>query len=243
MQHHAYVASETELDLAQLNTEFAQSTAPDILRRAIQDIFSGRIGLVSSFGAESAILLHLVAQVEPALPIIFLNTGKLFGETLRFRDRLQARLGLTDIRALAPHPDDLEKHDPKGDLWTRDTDACCHIRKVLPQAHATRGFDALITGRKRFQTKERAQMDIIERDADGTYKLNPLANWGLEDLKSYIETHNLPRHPLVKDGFLSIGCMPCTSRVAPGEDYRSGRWQGQDKEECGIHLNVDGDGI
>ncbi len=227
--------------LSELNTSYAALSAQDILRDAIETRFAGRIGIVSSFGAESVILLHMIAAIDPTTPVIFLNTGKLFGETLRYRDRLQGLLGLTDVRAIGPHPDDLKQGDPKGTLWQRDTDGCCHIRKVLPQARAIAGFDALITGRKRFQTGARQEMDIIEQDSEGRYKVNPLANWQLDDLKNYIEAHNLPRHPLVKDGYLSIGCMPCTARVEAGGDYRSGRWVDSDKDECGIH--IDGDGI
>lgn len=230
-------------DLAALNADYDALSAQDILRHAIETQFTGRIATVSSFGAESAILLHMISEIDPSVPVIMLNTGKLFGETLRFRDRLQDKLRLTDVRTTYPHADDLLDGDPKGGLWQRDTDACCHIRKVLPQARAVRGFDALITGRKRFQTNTRATMDIVERDKDGRYKVNPLANWNLDQLKDYIKTHNLPRHPLVKDGYLSIGCMPCTARVEEGSDYRSGRWADSDKDECGIHLNVDGNGI
>lgn len=237
------ISGNAALDLAALNAHYETLSAPDVLRHAIETQFAGRIITVSSFGAESAILLHMISEIDPSVPVIMLNTGKLFGETLRFRDRLQDKLKLTDIRTAYPHPDDLQNADPRGGLWQRDTDACCHIRKVLPQARAIAGFDALITGRKRFQTATRARMDIVERDTDGRYKVNPLANWDLEHLKSYIETHNLPRHPLVKDGFLSIGCMPCTTKVEEGGDYRSGRWANSDKDECGIHLNVDGDGI
>lgn len=226
-----------------LNADYEALAAPEILHHAITEQFAGRIAIVSSFGAESVILLHMIAQIDPTLPVIFLNTGKLFGETLRYRDRLQTQLGLTDIRSVAPHPQDLLDTDPKGSLWQRDTDGCCHIRKVLPQARAIAPFEALITGRKRFQTNTRQSMDIIEQDADGRYKVNPLANWTLDQLKADIETHNLPRHPLVKDGFLSIGCMPCTNRVEEGGDYRSGRWADSDKDECGIHLNTGGDGI
>ena len=229
--------------LAALNAGFEGQDASAVLRACIDTHFAGRIGIVSSFGAESVVLLHLVAQIDPTVPVIFLNTGKLFGETLRYRDRLQQSLGLTDIRSVAPHPADLLQKDPKGALWSRDTDGCCHIRKVLPQARAIAGFEALITGRKRFQTGARQMMDIVEIDTDGRYKVNPLANWQLDDLKAYIETHQLPRNPLVKDGYLSIGCMPCTQKVEEGGDYRSGRWAGSDKDECGIHLNVDGDGI
>ncbi len=231
------------IDLPAINALYESLSPQEILRHAITEAFVERICIVSSFGAESVILLHMISQIDPSVPVIFLNTGKLFGETLRYRDRLQSVLGLTDIRSVGPHPDDLKASDPKGSLWQRDTDGCCHIRKVLPQARAVSGFDALITGRKRFQTDTRQTMDVIEASTDGRYKINPLANWQLDELKSYIETHNLPRHPLVKDGYLSIGCMPCTSKVADGGDYRSGRWAGSDKDECGIHLNVDGDGI
>ncbi len=231
------------LDLAPLNARYETMSAQEILRHAIQEQFVDRITIVSSFGAESVILLHMISQIEPSLPVIMLNTGKLFGETLRYRDRLQDKLKLTDVRTNFPHPDDLLSEDPKGGLWQRDTDACCDLRKVRPQARAVAPFDALITGRKRFQTGTRATMDIIERDTDGRFKLNPLANWQLDELKAYIEQHDLPRHPLVKDGYLSIGCMPCTHKVKEGEDYRSGRWADSDKDECGIHLNIDGDGI
>jgi len=231
------------LDLAPLNARYEAMTAQEILRHAIHEQFVDRITIVSSFGAESVILLHMISQIEPNLPVIMLNTGKLFGETLRYRDRLQDKLKLTDVRTNFPHPDDLLADDPKGSLWQRDADACCDLRKVRPQARAVAPFDALITGRKRFQTGTRATMDIIERDTDGRFKLNPLANWQLDELKAYIEQHDLPRHPLVKDGYLSIGCMPCTNKVAEGEDYRSGRWADSDKDECGIHLNIDGDGI
>ena len=219
------------LDLAPLNARYEAMTAQEILRHAIHEQFVDRITIVSSFGAESVILLHMISQIEPSLPVIMLNTGKLFGETLRYRDRLQDKLKLTDVRTNFPHPDDLLADDPKGSLWQRDTDACCDLRKVRPQARAVAPFDALITGRKRFQTGTRATMDIIERDTDGRFKLNPLANWQLDELKAYIEQHDLPRHPLVKDGYLSIGCMPCTNKVAEGEDYRSGRWADSDKDE------------
>ena len=231
------------LDLAPLNAGYEAMTAQEILRHAIHEQFVDRITIVSSFGAESVILLYMISQIEPSLPVIMLNTGKLFGETLRYRDRLQDKLKLTDVRTNFPHPDDLFADDPKGSLWQRDTDACCDLRKVRPQARAVAPFDALITGRKRFQTGTRATMDIIERDTDGRFKLNPLANWQLDELKAYIEQQDLPLHPLVKDGYLSIGCMPCTNKVAEGEDYRSGRWADSDKDECGIHLNIDGDGI
>lgn len=231
----------------QLSARYAGADGDAVLRAMIEQEFKGRICVVSSFGAEASVLLHKVAQIDPTVPIIFLNTGKLFGETLRYRDRLQASLGLADVRAIGPHNDDLTATDPAGDLWSKSTDACCHIRKILPQQRALQGFDAVITGRKRFQTNARASMAQIEiEDAEtGRVRVNPLADYDLPTLNAYVETHKLPRHPLVKDGYLSIGCMPCTSKVKEGEDYRSGRWADEDKEECGIHKPefVYGDGI
>lgn len=228
--------------LAELRQRYAGADATRLVQAMIQDEFAGRITTVSSFGSESVVLLHLIAQIDPTVPVIFLNTGKLFGETLRYRDRLQAKLGLTDLRSIGPHPDDERALDADGTLWSRDPDACCNFRKVLPLRRALAGFEAEITGRKRFQTLARAGISPIE--LNGTrFVVNPLHGWSLTDLVEYIEKHDLPRHPLVADGFLSIGCMPCTQRVKDGEDYRSGRWAGSDKDECGIHENVEGDGI
>ena len=184
---------------------------------------------------KSAVLLHLVAEIDPTpTPVLFINTGKLFGETLRYRDRLQDELGLGDIRTLGPHPLDRQQTDPDGTLWSRDTDACCNFRKVIPIRHALEGFGAQITGRKRFQTHARHDMHAVEY-FEGRFRFNPLADWGQSDLEAYIAKHNLPKHPLVDDGYPSIGCMPCTRRVQAGEGYRDGRWSGLDKDECGIH--------
>jgi phosphoadenosine phosphosulfate reductase len=212
----------------------------------LTDAFAGRIAVVSSFAAESVVLLHLVAGIDPTTPVLFLNTGKLFGETLRYRGRLQDVLGLTDICAIGPHLGDRNAADPEGTLWSRNPDACCHFRKVVPLSRAVGGFDATITGRKRFQTTERANMDRVEL-ADGRLRINPLVDWTLEGLNAYAQEKGLPKHPLVLDGYPSIGCMPCTRRVAAGENYRAGRWAGFDKDVCGIHARVqggtDGDGI
>ncbi|EJW20591.1 hypothetical protein IMCC14465_16190 [alpha proteobacterium IMCC14465] len=222
-------------------------SAADFLSTMLQDEFKDEICVVSSFGAESAVLLHMVAQIDPTTPIIFLNTGKLFGETLRYRDRLQTLLGLTDVRSIGPHPTELAENDSNEDLWQKNNDMCCHIRKSLPQQRALKGFKAVLTGRKRFQTAQRGTMQRIEIDDEAAARLriNPLADFSLDDLQAYLETHNLPKHPLVKDGYLSIGCMPCTNKVKKGDDYRSGRWSEQDKEECGMHGTefVYGEGI
>ncbi len=216
--------------------------ATGILQLALEEEFAGKAAVVSSFGSESVVLLHLIAQVDPATPILFLNTGKLFGETLRYRDRLQDELGLMDIRSIGPHPDDRARKDPEGTLWSRDTDACCNFRKVIPLRRALEGFSAQITGRKKFQTNARLEMQPVEY-FEGRFRFNPLADWTLADIENYEARHALPRHPLVDDGYPSIGCIPCTRRVQSGESYREGRWAGLDKDECGIHTGLDGDGI
>jgi phosphoadenosine phosphosulfate reductase len=233
-------------DLARLRGRTAGLDTKDFLEFALTQAFPGRIAVVSSFAAESVVLLHHVAEIDPTVPVLFLNTGKLFGETLRYRDRLQDVLGLTDVRGIGPHPDDRKATDPEGTLWSRNPDACCHFRKVVPLSRAVAGFEATITGRKRFQTATRATMDRVEL-VDGRFRLNPLMDWTLDELAAYTEAKGLPKHPLVLDGYPSIGCMPCTRRVAAGEGYRDGRWAGFDKDECGIHGGVqagtDGDGI
>lgn len=225
-----------------LRTRAEDLDARGLLNLAIREAFPGKIAVISSFAAESVVLLHLVAQIDPATPVLFLNTHKLFGETMRYRDRVQETLGLTDIRAVGPHPDDRQVQDPEGTLWSRNPDACCHFRKVAPLRRALLGFDAVVTGRKRFQTEIRATMGKVEI-AEGRVRLNPLVDWGLSDLMAYIDEHRLPRHPLSNDGYPSIGCIPCTRRVAAGEGYRDGRWAGTGKVECGIHTGVDGEGI
>jgi phosphoadenosine phosphosulfate reductase len=239
---------EPEARLLSLRQRYSGLEGKTFLKSMIQEEFPGKIALVSSFGAEAAVLLHMVSEIDPTVPVLFLNTGKLFGETLRYRDRLQMKFGLTDVRAIGPHPADERELDGDGTLWRSDPDGCCHFRKVLPLRRALESFEVQITGRKRFQTDARAGLETIEADPQrgpGFLKINPLVNWTLDDLSAYIERHKLPKHPLVKDGFVSIGCMPCTERVRPGGDYREGRWAGTEKDECGIHLpeNVDGDGI
>ena len=215
--------------------------AHGILELALTGEFKGKTAVVSSFGAESAVLLKLVADIDPNTPILFLNTGKLFGETLRYRDRLQDMLGLGDVRSLSPSLAERNAKDPEGTLWSKNADACCDFRKTIPLSRALEPFAAQITGRKRFQTRERADMQPVEY-FDGRYRFNPLWQWDLHQLEAFTERNNLPRHPLVEDGYPSIGCMPCTRRVQAGEDYRAGRWSGTDKDECGIHL-TDGGGI
>lgn len=208
-----------------------------LLRPMIEDEFKGRIALVSSFGTESAVLLNMAARIDPALPVLFIDTGKLFGETLRYRDDLVALLGLTDVRTVRPSVVKIQERDPDMTLWQKDADACCFTRKVEPLAQALKGFDAWITGRKRYQGGARTTLPPIEADA-GFVKINPLAGMTLAEIDAAFETHHLPRHPLEAEGFLSVGCYTCSARVAPGADRRSGRWAGSEKNECGIHESM-----
>ncbi|ACI52858.1 phosphoadenosine phosphosulfate reductase [Gluconacetobacter diazotrophicus PA1 5] len=216
--------------------ETAGESAPAILRAVMTGGLHGRVGIVSSFGSESAVLLALAAEVDPAIPVLFLETGQHFPETLAYRDRLAARLGLTDVRSIQPQPRQIRERDPDGQLWAFDPDACCALRKVEPLDEAIIPFDAWMTGRKRSQAATRAQLPVVEDAADGRIKINPLARWTPAELDAEMTRRDLPRHPLALRGYKSIGCAPCTRPVAEGEDPRAGRWAGLSKTECGIHV-------
>jgi phosphoadenosine phosphosulfate reductase len=211
------------------------SSAEDLLQAAIRHDFAGRIALLSSFGAESAVLLHLVAQVDPATPVVFLDTGKLFPETLQYRDRLVALLGLSRVIDSRPDPARLETVDPDGLLWQRAPDLCCWNRKVEPTDAALEPFDAVITGRKHFHGGLRGTLPMVEQDETGKIKLNPLVGWSRAQIDWYFAEHGLPQHKLVMRNYRSIGCAPCTRATAAGEPIRAGRWAGTTKTECGIH--------
>lgn len=206
----------------------------DLLTPMIEKEFLGRIALSSSFGAEAAVLLDLVAQVDPATPVIFIDTGKLFEETYNYLALLSDHLGLTDVRSISPDLAWLQESDPNGNLWESDPDACCHIRKVEPLERALTGFDAWITGRKQYHGDLRLTLEPIEA-VDGFIKINPLVNWSHEKIQTVLSERKLPPHPLVARGYPSIGCYHCTREVAEGEDLRAGRWAGEEKTECGIH--------
>ncbi|MDB5696910.1 MAG: phosphoadenosine phosphosulfate reductase [Sphingomonas bacterium] len=224
----------TAEDAITYERRFAGVAAPDMLRVLLTSELAGRIAAVSSFGAESAVLLHMVASVDRDTPVVFTNTQKMFGETLAYRDELAERLGFTDLRVYRPDPRLLAARDKTGLRWSYDPDGCCELRKVEPLRRALAPFDAWISGRKGFQAGTRAALPRFEAD-EGRLKINPLADWSKDELDNYFATHDLPRHPLEAQGFRSIGCAPCTSRTLPGEDPRAGRWRGWDKVECGIH--------
>ncbi len=201
--------------------------------------FAGRAAVVSSFGAESAVLLHMVAEVDPATPVIFLDTGKHFWETLSYRAKLVDRLGLTGVRIIAPDPLQLAAADPSGLLHQSNADACCHVRKTLPLQKALEGFDVTISGRKRYHGAARATLDFLSI-TDGRLKVEPLAGFSALDIAAYMKSHDLPAHPLTEIGYFSIGCEPCTAPGGSAEDPRAGRWAGSAKTECGIHWTHNG---
>ena len=219
-----------------LNDRYRNHAAQAVLEHALTDSDVGNIAMVSSFGAESVVLLHMLSVIDRNIPVLFIDTQMLFEETLAYQTEVSQKLGLTDVRVIRAAPAAVAAHDPDGLLHKSDTDACCNIRKVVPLENALSNFDAWITGRKRFRGSTRATLDFFENEEDRRIKINPLAHWTPRDVQDYIINNRLPRHPLVAQGYPSIGCAPCTSRVAPGEDPRAGRWRDQDKEECGIHF-------
>jgi phosphoadenosine phosphosulfate reductase len=208
----------------------------EIIETALKTVGRDKLALVSSFGTESAALLKVMADVDPAIPVVFLDTGWLFEETLAYRDTLIATLGLRDVRSIKPLEGALSREDPARELWFSDPDACCRIRKVEPLARALAPFSAWINGRKRFQGGLRAELAVVEDDG-AKLKFNPFANVTREEIEAIYRRANLPQHPLVASGYLSVGCMPCSSRTAPDEDTRAGRWRGRPKTECGIHTS------
>jgi len=222
---------------ATLAAAYGETGGVALLDAMIRKEFAGGIALVSSFGTEAAVLLHMTAAVDPKTPVVFLDTGKLFGETRRYRDELVMRLRLKDVRIVTPDAAELAKRDADGTLWFTNPDACCALRKVEPLARALEGFAAWINGRKRYQGDLRSLIPTIEA-AEGRVKINPLAQWSRAEIEAYFERHELPHHPLQADGFQSVGCIPCSERSRPDEDARAGRWRGLDKTECGIHLPV-----
>ena len=222
--------------VAALNQRYKHHSATAVLEHALKDDDLGRVALVSSFGAESVVLLHLVSVIAPETPVLFVDTRMLFPETLDYQRQLAESLNLCDIRTIRANPNRINFEDPDGSLHQYNTDSCCNIRKVEPLERVLTKFDGWITGRKRYQASTRADVDFFENEGDIRIKVNPLAHWGREDLEEYMVNNRLPRHPLVAKGYPSIGCAPCTSPVKPGEDPRAGRWRGANKTECGIHF-------
>jgi phosphoadenosine phosphosulfate reductase len=241
---HAATPDETLVRLpaatvARALNRLTEGMSPQEILGFAMESFGGRIALVSSFGAESAALLHMVSEIDRATPVLFLETGMLFAATIAYQQELAGQFGLSDMRVIRPEAGLLRDGDPDGSLHRVDPDACCTLRKTVPLRRALWGFEAWITGRKRYQGPSRAALKTFEADEEGRIKVNPLAAWDAKLIRAYMEAHRLPLHPMAGENFPSIGCAPCTTAVKPGEDPRAGRWRGQDKDECGIHF-VDG---
>jgi phosphoadenosine phosphosulfate reductase len=231
----------TQADADALNVRFTGVDTLAMLRTVFAEGLLGRTAVVSSFGTESAVLLDLIARVDPTVPVVFVDTLKMFPETLAYRDTLVSTLGIRNSWSVEPNADVLAAKDESGLRWSYDPDGCCEIRKVEPMRRAKQGLDSWISGRKAFQSSTRQNIARFEIE-DGRLKLNPLGDWVKADLEAYFAERNLPRHSMESQGYPSIGCAPCTSKVLPGEDPRAGRWRGWDKTECGIHVDPkDGD--
>ncbi|MBV8509232.1 MAG: phosphoadenylyl-sulfate reductase [Xanthobacteraceae bacterium] len=224
-------------DAVSLDRLLVDADPVQIIRVAREVIGRERLAVVSSFGTESAVLLKLVSDVDPAIPVLLLDTGWLFPETIAHRDALVTKLGLTDVRSIAPDPNQLKQRDPYADLWSTNPDACCAVRKVEPLADALTSFAAWMNGRKRYQGGQRTHIPVVEQDGV-RLKFNPLARVAPADVLAIARSAGLPPHPLAKFGFTSVGCMPCTRRTLAGEDQRAGRWSGTNKTECGIHTTL-----
>jgi phosphoadenosine phosphosulfate reductase len=235
MQVNTVTAIELKERAGQLNEAFKGLTTQQMLGRLLHGGAAGRVAVISSFGAEAACLLKLVADKAPDTPVVFLDTRKHFFETLRYVDDLMDQLGMTTLVRARPAPTPLAAEDPEGDLFTRDSDRCCYIRKTVPMIGVLKNYDCVLTGRKRFQTSDRQAMDVVEVQ-ETWLRVNPLADWSREQILDFLKKHDILEHPLVTMGYASIGCEPCTS---PSEDHRAGRWAGSVKTECGIHITED----
>jgi phosphoadenosine phosphosulfate reductase len=212
-----------------------ERAARDVITTIVKDAFPGRVAVACSFGTEAAVLLHLIASVDTATPVLFVDTGRHFEETLRYRDYLSELFGLSDVRSIGPTTDEVARLDADSTRAVRDPNGCCGFRKVAPLMRELARFDAWITGLMSFQATTRRALSLLEVDGPRV-KLNPLAAWTREEVTAFERRYGLPRHPLVAKGYLSIGCAPCTTPVRPGEEARAGRWRGVEKTECGIHL-------
>lgn len=226
----------TAADIARLADEFEDQSPEQIVRWAVQT-FHPRLTLACSFGFEDMMLADLLHRLQPGADVFYLDTGLLFPETYALRDKAVGRYDLT-FRRMMPQQTVAEQASSHGDnLWEREPDRCCGLRKVEPLGRALHGYDAWITGLRREQSPTRAGIRVIEWDERfGLVKLNPLAALTAKDVWRYVTDHDVPYNELHDRGYPSIGCWPCTRAVRPGEDARAGRWAGQVKTECGLHV-------
>jgi len=216
--------------------DLLEGRSPEEVLRWGLDAFAPEIAMATGFGLEGVVLMHYLSQIAPETTVFYLDTDLLFPDTYLLRDELEARLGLrfTRVHSGLPLEAQAEAHGPE--LWARDPDLCCRLRKVEPLRRFLADKCAWITGIRRDQTRARANAGIVEWDrVNGLVKINPLAGWTAEQVWAYIHAHDLPFNRLHAMGYPSIGCWPCTRPAAPGENPRSGRWAGFAKTECGLH--------
>ena len=222
-----------------LHDQYGSLSGKDVIKAVLAHAPIERVCLVSSFGIEAAVLLKLVSDIDKNFPIIFLDTKKLFPETLEYRNTLIDELGLKNVKTVYPDYNDVNRSDADGTLWESSPNSCCTIRKVQPLQRVLKHYDVVITGRKRFHGGMRTELPLFEAQ-EGRVKINPLASWSVEAIKDAYDAFSLPKHPLEAQGYLSVGCVPCTDLPADENDVRSGRWKNLEKQECGIHLGEDG---
>jgi phosphoadenosine phosphosulfate reductase len=225
-----------QLDIEKLNTEFEAKKPAEIVAWAVKE-FAPRFAMTSSFGPESGVLLHMVSRVATDLPVLFLETGYHFPETLDYKKQLSQMLGLTNVIDLSADPAKKAAFvaENAGVPYEKNPDACCHLNKVEPLDAALKNYDAWMSGIRRNQTDFRKGVRIVEEYEGGVYKISPLVNMTSRDAWWYLKEHQIPQHPLFEKGYMSVGCWPCTKPIQAGDDERSGRWAGKAKKECGIH--------
>lgn len=225
------------ISVEKANKRLCDAHAGEILAWAV-DRFAPDVAMSSSFQTQSLPLLHLVSRVAPDLEILFLDTGFHFPETVAFRDRLIREWGLNvrNLRRQAVHSSNGGAQTP--DLYRADPDFCCHMNKVEPMRLATEGLTAWISGIRRDQSEARRDITVVEETGEGLMRIHPMANWSSKDVFQYIADHDLPKHPLLAEGYLTVGCAPCTRPAADGGGERSGRWVGRSKNECGLHTEL-----
>lgn len=215
----------SDRELAELNRDFERLPAAKIIQWAV-DAFSPHLCMTASM--TDAVLIDLAVKVDPAIEVVFIDTGYHFPETLETVETVRRRYGLNmRIMTVAHHAEELWKLDPEN---------CCSAIKVGQLDRALAGKAAWMSGLRRVEAASRDAAPIVVRDLRGLVKVNPIATWTDDDVAGYIADHGVPQNPLVHQGYLSIGCQPCTKPVAPGDDPRSGRWEGRDRTECGLHL-------
>tara|TARA_X000000950_G_scaffold118865_2_gene148998 strand:- start:4701 stop:5384 length:684 start_codon:yes stop_codon:yes gene_type:complete len=221
--------------LRKLNSLFENKDCFSTIEILIKKIFLNKSAYVCSFGSESAVLLDMISKINNNFPIIFINTHKLFKETLDYKEILKRIFNITNIIEVFPSNLNIKNYDHNSDLWKKNPDLCCNIRKVLPLENALKNYEAWFSGRKGFHSESRKKKKIIELE-NNKYVVSPLLKWDQEKINEYFNDNKLVRHPLFNQGYLSIGCETCTSK-SKSSDFRSGRWTGTSKTECGIHKN------